>query len=246
MTRLNSQSGVTLIELLVAVTLLSGLSVGMLFALRIGFNAMAKTNDRVNSNRKVMSVERIMSSQIAGLIPVRAECTASPSGGPPTKAPMFQGETQTMRFVSSFSLNEASRGYPQILELQVIPGENGAGVRLIVNEFLYAGSMSTQRMCVGVGTDPVTGAQGPIFRPVEAGPTSFVLADKLARCEFRYRQERPPDQPDVWLPRWAREGLPSAIRIDMVPMRPDPAKLQVPSITVPVRVTRTFMVDYVD
>ena len=43
MTRLNSQSGVTLIELLVAVTLLSGLSVGMLFALRIVSGLLAAT-----------------------------------------------------------------------------------------------------------------------------------------------------------------------------------------------------------
>ena len=38
------QAGVTLIEVLVAITLLSLLSIAMLFALRIGLMAYAKTN----------------------------------------------------------------------------------------------------------------------------------------------------------------------------------------------------------
>src|SRR4051794_15024198 len=47
MNRKAKESGVTLIELLVAITLLSLLSVGMLFAMRVGLNAMGKTNERV-------------------------------------------------------------------------------------------------------------------------------------------------------------------------------------------------------
>ena len=85
-----------------------------------------------------------------------------------------------MRFVSTYSLNEAGRGYPRILEYQVIPGENGTGVRLIVNEFWYCGPLSAGSSCVGVMPDPVAKAPMMIFRPVQIGPSSFVLADKLA------------------------------------------------------------------
>ena len=69
MKRRTPQSGVTLIELLVAVSLLSLLSVGMLFAMRVGLNAMGRTNARVISNRRVLGVERILTQQIAGFVP---------------------------------------------------------------------------------------------------------------------------------------------------------------------------------
>ncbi|MEJ7607865.1 MAG: hypothetical protein WKF37_16740 [Bryobacteraceae bacterium] len=46
-------------------------------------------------------------------IAVRARFTA--------RLPFFQGDTQTMRFVSTYSLQEAGRGFPGA-ELQVIPG----------------------------------------------------------------------------------------------------------------------------
>ena len=50
-----SQSGVTLIEILVAVSLLSLLSVGMLTAMRLGFNTMDKVDAHLVANRRVVN-----------------------------------------------------------------------------------------------------------------------------------------------------------------------------------------------
>ena len=135
------ERGITLIEMLIAVTLLSLLSVAVLFGMRIGLNAMERSNDRLMTNRKVLGVERVLTQQIAGMMPVMADCVTNPQA-PPARLPFFQGEPETMRFVSSYSLNEAGRGYPRVLEYQVIAGENGAGVRLIVNESWYSGPTS--------------------------------------------------------------------------------------------------------
>ena len=66
----SSARGITLMELLVAITLLSLLSVGVLFGLRIGLNAMERSNDRLMTNRKVLGVERVITQQIAGIMPV--------------------------------------------------------------------------------------------------------------------------------------------------------------------------------
>jgi hypothetical protein len=57
-------------------TLLSLLSVGVLFGLRIGLNAMERTNDRLMTNRRVLGVERVLTQQIAGFIPVMADCVS--------------------------------------------------------------------------------------------------------------------------------------------------------------------------
>ena len=62
----NPESGVTLIEILIAVSLLSLLSVGMLIAMRIGFNTMDKVDTRLISNRRVSYARRIIENEIAG------------------------------------------------------------------------------------------------------------------------------------------------------------------------------------
>ena len=54
--RLNSERGVTLVELLIAVTLVALLSMGMLFAMRTGLGALSSTNTRLHDNRRVMPV----------------------------------------------------------------------------------------------------------------------------------------------------------------------------------------------
>jgi prepilin-type N-terminal cleavage/methylation domain-containing protein len=244
MTRCN-KAGVTLMELLVAITLFSLLSIGILFAFRTGLTAMSRTNSRLLSNRRVLGVERILERQIAGFIPTKADCRISPQAAP-QRLPFFQGEPQTMRFVSTFSLGEASRGYPRILEYQVIPGENAEGVRLIVNEHLYSGPMSTGVLCLGLRSDPQSATTYPIFRPVAIGTASFVLADKLAYCRFAYREERDPPLPAVWRPRWVKDSTPAAVRIEMAPLVFDPAKLQVPPIVAPFRVDRHAMQNFTD
>jgi hypothetical protein len=178
-------------------------------------------------------------------MPVKADCFASPQS-PPTRLPFFQGEPETMRFVSTYSLNEAGRGYPRILEYQVVPGENGEGVRLIVNELWYSGPVSAGASCIGMIPDPLAGVPVMRFRPVEAGPASFVLADKLASCRFAYKEERPLPQPDLWSERWVRRRVPNAIRVEMRPLSANPARLEVPVIIAPVRVTKNPEVEYRD
>lgn len=236
-------AGVTLMELLVVITLLSLLSVGMLFALRIGLNVMGKANDRLMSNRKVMSVEKIFDKQLAGIMPVKADCHATPDA-PTTPVVFFEGDAETMRFVSSYSLQEASRGYPRILEYQVIPGAEGRGVRLVVNELLYSGPLSTGSLCTGVAPDPTTGISVGRYRPVEVGSFSFVLADKLASCRILYKEDLPAPVLERWVPRWVKARLPSAIRIEMAPLEPDSAKLQFVAFTGVIHVNRDIMIKY--
>lgn len=239
--RRDSRAGVTLMELLIAISLVSLISVGILMAMRVGLNVMEKANNRLMSNRRVTGTQRILEQQIAGLMAVGADCRRGP-GAPPVKMPFFQGEPQSMRFVSSYSLQEAWRGYPRILEFQVIPAENNAGVRLVVNETIYSGPVSTGMMCMGPGPP----GMGTLFRPIMVGPQSFVLADRLLFCRFAFQAKAPPPQLAVWLPRWADPVLPSAIRVEMAPLEQGLSKLPLLSLTVPVRVNREPLMQYTD
>lgn len=240
------RAGVTLLELLIAVTLLSLLVAGVLTAMRAGMTALSRTNARVIANRKAVGAQRILEQQLAGFMPVIAECNAGGGQGPFTKVAFFQGELETMRFVSTYSLGDASRGVPRILEFQVIPGENGAGVRLVVNEHFYTGGLGAGRFCLGVGMDPVLGVGATQFTPVQTGPGSFVLADKLASCRMMYREPMPPPQFERWVAKWVQPYWPTAIRIEMTPLEADPSKVLPTTLTVPVFVNKAVAGVYFD
>ena len=147
-----------------------------------------------------------------------------------------------MRFVSSYSLEEANRGYPRILEYQVIPGADGPGVRLIVNERLYAGPYSTGALCLGPGGP----GMGAAFRPVETGPESFVLADKLAMCRFSYQRRGPEPDSREWVPVWSEPEFPLGIRVELTPLEKQAARVPLITITAPVRVNKLPGLIYVD
>jgi hypothetical protein len=142
-----------------------------------------------------------------------------------------------MRFVSTYSLEEGWRGYPHILEFQVIPGAKGEGVRLVVNELPYTGPLSAGALCLGLAPRPELGAAGPVFRPIQTGPQSFILADRLASCRFIYREILPLPALDRWVPRWAQPKWPGAVRIEMEPLAPGGSRVLPLSLTAPIRIT---------
>lgn len=227
--RRTARAGVTLIELTVAITLVSLLSVGILYSMRIGFTVLERTNAHFDANRRVLGAQRILEQQIAGFLPVRLPC------GGAAEALLFQGEPQSMRFVSSYTIEEAARGYPRVLEYLVIPGEEGEGVRLVVSERFYAGPSTVAGLCAGIGAGPL--GPMPRFQPVVLGPRPFVIADKLARCRIFYQYSNPLTGAVAWTGSYAGLIAPRAIRFDMAPLRLDPVQLQMAAMTVPLRVS---------
>lgn len=243
--RRHTQAGLTLMEVLIAVTLLSLLSVGILTAMRVGLNAVEKANHRLLDNRRVAGTQRILEQQIAGFLPVLALCGPAPEG-PKVRMPFFQGEPQSMRFVSTYSLQEAWRGLPQILEFQVIPRDDGKGVRLVVNEHLYTGPRGAGLFCLGRAPDPVLGVEVPRFPPIQIGASSFVLADRLAYCRFLFLESAPPPMIQRWRPNWVLPRWPLGVRVEMAPLEEDSARLRPVTITSPFRVNRSPEIAYGD
>lgn len=218
--------GMTLMEVLIAVTLVALLSTGMLFALRAGIGSVQSINRHVQTVRKASSAQRILEQQFAGLMPVVAICRAGATQDSAAAAMFFDGEPNVMRFVSAYSLEEAGRGHPQILELFAIPAADGNGVRLVVNETPYSSPLSAGIMCGVQSSEALGGASMIVFPPPQSSPRSFVLADRLARVSFVYQELSPGDPYEQWLPRWTRlDALPSAVRIEMVPLAADPTGL---------------------
>ena len=240
-----SRAGFTLIEVLIAVSLLGVLSVGMLLALRVGINALDKADRKLMDNRRIAGAQRILEQELSGFVPVIALFAPTPQA-PGVKIPFFEGRTRSMRFVSSYSLGQAARGLPQILEFQVIQGDEGRGVRLVVNETVYTGPRSAGQFCLGPGPDPESGVVTQRFLPITAGPRSFVLADRLAFCRFRYLAPLPGPGLDAWVDNWILPRWPLGIRIEMESLDDNPGRLRPVTITAPVHVDRYPIFDYGD
>ena len=221
--RQQAEAGVTLIELMIALTLVAALSTGMLMAMRTGLITLDRTSARLQSDRRIIGVEQILARQLGGVIPVVSPCS------PPA---FFRGTSESLRLVSSYSMTGGARGFPQTLQLQVMPAEGG-GVRLIVDERLYFGPASLIPFC------------GPA--PAEAGENSFVLGDQLAYCRISYRESIADSVlGGRWLPVWDRPNLPFAVRVDMASLVPNPGKLPIVSVTVPIHITRDVLALYGD
>jgi len=230
------EAGVTLIEILVAVTLLSLLSLGMVMAMRIGLAAYSKTETKLMDTRRVVGAQRIVQSELEGLIPALIQCGPGPqAGGVPVV--LFQGTEAGMWMVSAFSLAQGWRGQPQILQLFVMPGEEG--VRLVVNEIPYTGAVGAGQYCTGTVPIPNSISRLPQMIPIRSGPQTFVLADKLAYCRFFYYTPSTLwNQPPSWQPLWEGKGWPLAIRIDMAPAKEDPSHVEPISVTAPIHIRR--------
>jgi prepilin-type N-terminal cleavage/methylation domain-containing protein len=215
--------GFTLVELLISITLVAALSAGMLMAMRAGLLTLQKVDDRLQSNRRVISVQQIISREISNAMPVLGTC-----------GPAFIGNAQTLRLVSSYSMTEGARGYPRVIEMQVLPADRG--VRLIVNEALYTGPDSMTPFC-----------QNGQLAPGRPTPQSFVLADRLASCQFVYKSTDPNSpRGGNWVPQWTAPNLPYAVRVEMTPLVADPARLPLLTVTARIAVTRDVLIAYPD
>ncbi len=159
--------------MMVAVSLLSLLSVGMLIAMRLGFNTMDKVNSHLVMDRRVVNSRGIIENEISGFMFTMADFMPGSPGF--RSVPFIEADPQSMRFVTSYSLNDGWRGRPQIAVLQVIPGDVVAGdprrgVRLIVNELPYTGPVQAGETITGIEADPASGQSVPQFAPVATGP----------------------------------------------------------------------------
>lgn len=238
MKRRAAQSGVTLMELLIAITLVSMLTTGMLFAMRVGLDAMNSTQRRIEENRRLLGAHRVLEQEFGGFMPAVAHCGIGAMGMSPP-VPFFQGEPTVMRFVSAYSLLESWRGLPVVVELFVAPATDGKGMRLLMNQFPYRGPVGAGSLC----GPPVPGPLGamPSFPPPVPRAVTYVLADHLSRCQFSYKIDLP-NVPQQWLPGWQRpDRWPRAVRIDMLSLDMDASRVQPMPATFPIYVDKPPM-----
>jgi len=227
------QAGITLLEVLIAVTLLSVLSVGMMMSMRIGLSALSRTDSRLMDNRRIAGAQRILEQELQGIIPV-----VSPCGDGGAMVSLFSGQSNGLTTVTGFSLQGAWRGRPQVIQLFTIPDDKG-GIRLVANETPYTGPQGAGKVCTGVSGMVAN------FATPNSGPNTFVLADHLREVRFQYlHMAEKIEDAGLWTNDWKDAGWPFGIRAIIVPMEATQARLQPISVTVPIYLNREAGVKY--
>jgi len=232
------QAGVTLIEMLIAISLVAILVAGLLTAMRTGLITYEKTGARLEANRRTMTVQQMISSQLENAWAVAGACPSSDPEKPAAMLPFFDGTQSWLRLVTAYSLAEGSRGAPRIVEYQAQP-VTGGGFRLVVAEHLYNGPSSTAAYCHDLQP-----------RPVQLGSGAMVLADHLSVCRFAYHPAYDPYtfKETPWLDVWDTRvpSLPAAVRLEMKSASPVASRLPVVSFTIPIRAERNPLAQYAD
>jgi prepilin-type N-terminal cleavage/methylation domain-containing protein len=221
--------GFTLIELIIAITLVAAIAAGLLFSMHTSLLTMERTQARLDQNRRASAIQQLVYSQLGGAIPATGLC-----GGSTT--PIFRGDQSQLLMVTTYSREEGARGYPRVVSYRAEP-EPGGTFRLVTDEFLFSGPASTNALCL----------PGGVIRPIASTERTLVIASGLAYCRFHYRLMVPfTGLGGAWQETWIYYDLPAAIRIDLAPARPDPSGMPVVPITVPLHVNRQYGEIYAD
>lgn len=207
---------------MIAITLVGAISTGMLIAMRTGLLTLEKTQNRLQENRKVMALQQLLVRQVANVVPALGIC-----------GPVFAGNAAGFHMVTSYSLAEGYRGLEQLVEYRILPDPEKGGLQLIEIERPYFSPTSAALFCPD--------------QPPAAGGQPFEIARGLAVARIWYH-ENVPELPNGgnWLSGWTRPNMPSAVKIEIAPMRVEPGHLTLQTVSVPIRINREVVATYDD
>ena len=207
--RSESAAGFTLLELLVAITVVSLLATAVLFSWRVASSAWQKVNQRLETDRTILATHQLLQEQMASLIPYR---TLSLQG---SRELFFQGEPEAARFVSRYSLERRARSGLYEIAYQVEQDRDGSK-RLLLRETPLLGRDALSEVLLGAEMSP----EGKLlkFRPFERDSQVVVLLENLQECRFEYYQPRTGLEAEGWVEAWRPRDneLPRAMRIRAV------------------------------
>ena len=218
------EGGFTLMELLVSMTVVSLLAVTILFGWRIAAGAWGRANELVEEQRRVAAIHQVLAMQMAGMTAV------SPGLRQGNATVFFQGERQTARFLSRYSLGSRSRSGLSLIEYQIADATNGTQ-QLLLNEIQVSNTNDLGMLLADAGQSPDPTL--PRFVPFERAPRTRVLLDDVTEAYFEYYRPTGSWGPGGWVSEWRVQGneLPRAMAIRFS-ARPVPNRLQPATIIV--------------
>ncbi|NLV32351.1 MAG: prepilin-type N-terminal cleavage/methylation domain-containing protein [Acidobacteria bacterium] len=193
-----TESGFTLLELIVALTLVALMAAALWAAFSISLRSWSTGTARIEAGQAHRYLLDTTRKQIASAYPLQAQATGTQSTGPQPAAPspVFYGTSEGLMFVSLSSRRFFESPGLTLAAYRAVPDDGGT-VALVAGERRYTGGE----------VDP------------EAPPEGSALFNGLAECVFEYFDPGREGDEARWVPEWdgsASGTLPAAVRLTLV------------------------------
>lgn len=120
MTRYRCHRGFTLIEVLLAMTLLGVMMVLVLSSLRVASTSWTRGEQHLSKTQNQAQLYQFFKQQLAAIRPIALPNQAAAAAGVPLPGQVFQGQAHTMRFIASLPQSALRKGWHQF-EIGVEP-----------------------------------------------------------------------------------------------------------------------------
>jgi prepilin-type N-terminal cleavage/methylation domain-containing protein len=191
---IRSQAGFTLLEMLVAVTLIALMAVGLWGVFRISIRSWARGTEFMDANQRQRSILNLVRKQMASTYGLVAPPDEQEGG---TASIVFNGTESSLRFISLNSLQfQESPGLT--LTSYEVGQEPTGGFALVERESRYLGRLPEDGSLSGSRTTPIF--------------------ENLSSCLFEYFDPGDGENPARWVREWDGKKLgrfPLAVSVTM-------------------------------
>jgi prepilin-type N-terminal cleavage/methylation domain-containing protein len=226
-------SGFTLMELLVSMTIVGFLMLAILFGFRIGTNAWAKGETGMERIRTTQATLDLLNRQLGSMVEYISQQNMKDAI---IKVLIFQGSESGMRFVTTFSSQSRGAGGFHLVEYFVSSSKQGDHTKkaLVLNETRLPDDVTIAQSVIhdiSLGNDnfPVVA-----FREFSVRANTRTLIEDLESIQFSYIR---PESRGSTAPGLARDLLPQGIGIRLRWSEPGLLGARDLSITIPVHTT---------
>ncbi|QSA96706.1 prepilin-type N-terminal cleavage/methylation domain-containing protein [Methylococcus sp. EFPC2] len=193
MTRPLRQAGFTLIEVLIAATLLAVMMTLLLGSLRIGVRSWESGERRTADMNRMLTTQNFLRSHLSSTLPLRQTTAPGADPDPSSSALLFDGGPDRLAYAGS--LPPQVRGGLYRFELYTEEHDDIRDLKLSIQ--------------------PVYQAAGGSRGNEEGSIEDVTLVENLADLRIAYLASAQADQPAEWQSEWRQPVLPALIRIEI-------------------------------